>query len=63
MTGLDEVGTAALHGDASSMTLWYVVLGIFLTVVGALVLLYRLATQKADEEAIDKFLEEHEVFR
>ncbi len=63
MTGIDEVGAAIVHGDASSMTLWYVVLGIFLTVVGSLVLFYRLATQKAEEEAIDKFLEEHEVFR
>ncbi len=63
MTGFDEVGTTALHVDVNSMTLWYVVLGIFLTAVGTLVLLYRLTMQKADEEAIDKFLEEHEVFR
>ena len=63
MTGIDGVSSPLVHGDANSMALWYAALGIFLTILAALVLLYRLTARKAEEEAIDTFLEEHEVFR
>lgn len=49
------------HGDAHSTAVWYVALGIFLMSSIVLALVFRYFKRRADEEEIDRFLEEHDL--